>query len=78
MKGKVNRDEARESEVGLGYGATWPDIAHKSDGGFRFDTPQLAAGSFILLTGNYPSFFLHKPHYSQLGHFTGKNEKCSS
>ena len=47
MKGKVNRAEARKSEGGLGYGATWRAIARKSDGGFRFDTPQLATGSFI-------------------------------
>ncbi|MEJ2727635.1 MAG: hypothetical protein P8185_03820 [Deltaproteobacteria bacterium] len=49
MKGKANRAVAPLSEGGSGYGATWRAIARKSDGGFRFDTPQLAAGSFIFL-----------------------------
>ena len=47
MRGKANRAVAPLSEGGSGYGATWRAIARKSDGGFRFDTPQLAAGSFI-------------------------------
>jgi hypothetical protein len=47
MKGKANRAVAPLSEGGSGYGATWRAIARKSEGGFRFDTPQLAAGSFI-------------------------------
>jgi len=37
MKGKANRAEARESEGGFLATAQ-----------FRFDTPQLAAGSFIV------------------------------
>jgi hypothetical protein len=36
MNGEVNRGEARQSEDGL------------ASAQFRFDTPQLAAGSFIL------------------------------
>jgi len=47
QEGKVNRAVARQSEGGLGYVATWRDIARQSGGGFRFDTLQLAAGSFI-------------------------------
>ncbi len=47
MKGKVNRAEARQSVGGLGYGATCRAEAIESEGRFRFDTPQLAAGSFI-------------------------------
>jgi hypothetical protein len=46
MKGKVNRAEAHQSEGGLNL------LNHFNAGmataQFRFDTPQLAAGSFIL------------------------------
>jgi hypothetical protein len=46
MKGEVNRAEARQSEGGL------IPLYHRHGGmataQFRFDTPQLAAGSFIL------------------------------
>jgi hypothetical protein len=45
MKGKVNRAEAHQSEGGLNL------LNHFNAGmataQFRFDTPQLAAGSFI-------------------------------
>jgi hypothetical protein len=47
MKGKVNRAEAHQSEGGLNL------LNHFNVGmataQFRFDTPQLAAGSFILI-----------------------------
>ena len=50
MKGKVNRDEAHQSEGGLNL------LNHFNVGmateQFRFDTPQLTAGSFI-----YPNKF---------------------
>gem|GEM_PF-4593088 len=52
MKGNANRAEARQSEGGFLAAAK-----------FRFDTPQLAAGSFIDLKGFFgepknPFFFL--------------------
>ena len=43
----MNRAKDRQSVVGLGCGATWRAIAPKIDGGVRFDTPQIAAASFI-------------------------------
>ena len=46
-EGRANRAIALLSEGGLGFGATWHAIAHESDDGFRFGTPQLAARSFI-------------------------------
>jgi hypothetical protein len=47
QEGKANGAVAPLSEGGLGYCGIWRTIARKSDGGFRFDIPPLAAGSFI-------------------------------
>ena len=46
MNGGANAPKL-EQRRRVGFGATWRAIAPESDGGFRFDTPQLAAGSFI-------------------------------
>jgi hypothetical protein len=53
MKGEVNRAEAYQSEGGL----IPPYHCHGgvATAQFRFDTPQLAAGSFIKLSGFKPT-----------------------
>ena len=74
MKGKVNRAEAHQSEGGL-------NLLNHFNGGiataqFRFDTPQLAAGSFIRKMRNGSGCLIIEPILFGrcLGNFSGPTD----